>query len=168
MSDTRRGGRHPALTDEDTGFPNRLHFETVFDVVFASGARGFQSTVLLLEIEGFRDWASGRKADEAARLVRDVGKILVPLVRRTDLLARTDEARFTMVLVDCNLAGAVLVADRIDGELDPIRESTGLGFSLGGAGFDPDMNDPEDQVNAAETALLAAQSRGPDQMEFHR
>jgi len=168
MSDTERRGRHPALIDEETGLPNRLHFDTVFDVLFENGARGFHSTVLLLGIDGYDGWIAGKMPEEAVRLVRMVGRTLVPLVRKADLLARTGETRFTMGLVDCNLAGAVLVADRIDGELDSIRESTGLGFSLGGAGFDHDMKTPEDQMGAAEAALEAARSRGPNQMEFHR
>ena len=70
--------------------------------------------------------------------------------------------------MDCNLAGAVLVADRIDGLMDSIREKTGLTFSMGGAAFGLDMEEPGDLTGAAEKALQAARNRGSDQMEFHR
>ena len=42
---------HPALTDLETGLPNGLHFDTVFHIIFAFGARGIPVTVVLLEVE---------------------------------------------------------------------------------------------------------------------
>jgi diguanylate cyclase (GGDEF)-like protein len=168
MNQPHMSGRHPALTDEETGLPNRLHFDTVFEVVFATGARGLPLAILLLEIDGFLEWARSTDRQEMSRVLRWVGGALVPVVRSTDLVARVDESRFAFCLLDCNKAGAVLVADRIDGLLDEIRDSTGLGFSQGGAAYDPDMKRPEDFVGAAEAGLRAAQSRGRNQMEFHR
>lgn len=93
---------------------------------------------------------------------------MLPAVRRSDLVARIDEARFAFCLLDCNLAGAVLVADRVDGLLDEVRGTTGLRFSMGGAAFDLDMKHPEDLLGAAEVSLRAAQAQGGDKMEFHR
>ncbi len=168
MNELQPTGRHPALTDPETGLPNRLHFDTVFGVLFATGSRGLALTVILLEVDGFSGWAGRTDPQEVARVLRLVGLTLTPVVRATDLVARVDEARFGLCLMDCNLAGGSLVADRVDGLLDSIRNSTGLGFSLGGAVFDPDMGSPDDLTAAAEMALRTAQDRGPNQMEFHR
>lgn len=168
MNQTVGGIGHPALTDEETGLPNQLHFDTVFRVLFATGSRGVPMTVLLLEIEGFEDWTGSTEAGEVGRMLRSVGGSLVPTVRQSDLVARTGEKRFSFCLLDCNMAGAVLVADRIDGLLDHVRARTSLGFSLGGAAFNLDMKQPEDLVGAAEEALRIAQARGPNQMEFYR
>jgi len=159
---------HPALTDEQTGLPNRLHFDTVFEVVFATGARGVPVTVILLGIDDFPEWVDKTEPPDVGRVLRALGEALGPLVRQSDLFARTEEAQFALCLMDCNLAGAVLVADRIDGLLDSLRPATGLGFSMGGAAFDVDMENPGDLVGAAEEALQAAQSRGTNQMEFRR
>jgi diguanylate cyclase (GGDEF)-like protein len=161
-------GGHPALTDPETGLPNRLHFDTVFDVVFATASRGVPVAVLLLELDRFPDWAGRTEAAEAGRALRVIRDALVPLVRRSDLLARTGEARFAFCLVDCNLAGAMLVADRIDGLKDSLGPATGLGFSIGGAAFDRDMDRPTDLLGAAEQALRVAQNRGANQTEFHQ
>jgi diguanylate cyclase (GGDEF)-like protein len=125
-------------------------------------------TVLLLEIEGFEAWARSGDPVELGRVLRSVGGSLIPMVRQSDLLARTGETRFSFCLLDCNLAGAVLVADRIDGLLHNVRARTKLGFALGAAVFNLDMKRPEDLVGAAEEALRVAQARGPNQMEFHR
>ncbi len=168
MNDTIGSRGHPALTDDQTGLPNRLHFDTVFGVVFATGNRGVPLTVILMEIDHFPEFAGRTDASEVGRVLRSIGATLGPVVRQSDLIARSDEARFALCLVDCNVAGAVLVADRIDGLLDSIRKTTGLGFSMGGAAFDVDMERPEDLMGAAEEALRVAQSRGSNQMEFHR
>jgi len=168
MSDSGRTERHPALTDELTGLPNRLHFDTVFEVLFATGSRGVPLTVVLLEIDGFVAWAGKTDRSEVNRVLRLIGSTMVPVVRRSDLVARTDEARFAICLLDCNMAGAVLVADRIDGLLDPVREETGLRFSMGAAAFDMDMKRPEDLTGAADESLRVAQAQGGDQMEFRR
>jgi len=168
MTDNVGSRGHPALTDDQTGLPNGLHFQTVFDVLFAAATRGVPLTLLLLEMEGFDRWAQEKDPDEVDRFLRSVGSTLRPVVRRTDLVARTGETRFTICLLDCNLAGAVLVADRIDGLLDPFREATELSFSQGGASYDMDMRRPEDLLAAVEAALEAALRQGPDQMEFNR
>jgi len=159
---------HPALTDSQTGLPNDLHFQTVFDVLFAAGARGVPLTLLLMEIDGYLKWVRDAEPEEVERILRTIGSTLRPVVRRTDLLARVDETRFAACLLDCNLAGAVLVADRIDGLLDPIRQACGVSFNQGGAAYDLDMRHPQDLMAAAEAALESAQRQGPDKMEFHR
>ena len=161
-------GGHPALTDEQTGLPNRLHFETVFDVAFAVGRRGVPLTIIHVEIDGFSEWAGGEDPSEMGRVLRSIGDTVVPVVRQSDFLARTDESRFSLCLIDCNLAGAAVVAHRIDGLLDSIREKTGLGFSAGGASFDTDMERPEDLLEAAENALKIAQGRSSNRVEFHQ
>jgi len=159
---------HPALTDNQTDLPNQLHFQTVFDVLFAAAVRGIPFTLLFMEIGGYFQWARETDAEEVERVLRTIGATLRPVVRRTDILARVGETRFAACLLDCNLAGAVLVADRIDGLLDPIREACGLSFNQGAAAFDMDMRHSQDLVAAAEAALESAQRQGPDKMEFHR
>lgn len=168
MSDGISSKGHPALTDEQTGLPNRLYFDTVFEVLFATGARGLPLTIMVLGIDGFDEWAKEAEAVEVGRLFRFIRNATVPAVRKADVVARIGETRFALCLIDCSLTGAVLVADRIDGMLDAVRKTSGLGFNMGGAAFDMDMGEPHDLFSAAEDALRVAQGRGPDQMEFHR
>lgn len=167
MSETASPTGHPALTDEETGLPNRLYFNTVFDVVFSTGFRGLSLTVILLEADDFGQWAAETETEEVHRFLRSTGTLLRQVVRRSDVLARTDEGRFAVCLIDCNLAGGVLVADRIDGMLDSLREATGLRFSLGGAVFEEDMESPVDLMGSAEASLRTAQNKGGDKVEFH-
>jgi diguanylate cyclase (GGDEF)-like protein len=168
MIDPHGPAGHPALTDQQTGLPNRLHFDTVFEVVFATGSRGVPVAILLLEIDRFPDWVARTDAAEVNRILRTLGNAFVPLVRRSDLFARTEESRFALCLVDCNLPGAVLVAHRVSDFLASFRPATGLGFCMGGAAFDEDMQRPGDLLGAAESALRVAQGKGTNQMEFYQ
>ena len=95
-----------------------------------------------------------------------MGDALENTTRKTDLSARTREERFAFLLLDCNLAGGRLVADRLNLVLEPIREMTGMGFSTGVAALTREMTRFEDLVGAAEEALRKAQARGENQMEF--
>ena len=167
MTEIVGSGGHPALTDSVTGLPNKLHFDTVFGVIFAAGDRGIPLTLVILEVDGFLAWNARVDAPTSQAALKGLGDALATTVRQSDLAARTEEARFAFVLLDCNLAGGRLVADRVDGLLDPIRESTGLRFSMGVAAFDREMTRPYDLMGAAEEALRSAQAGGGDRIEFH-
>ncbi|MBT8396665.1 MAG: GGDEF domain-containing protein [Gemmatimonadetes bacterium] len=168
MPNASISGGHPALTDEQTGLPNRLHFDTVLGTLFATAQRGLPLSLIMLEIDSAGEWLARTDSPEVNRVMKSIGQTLVPVIRQMDLLARADEGCFAACLIDCNMAGAVLVADRFDALLDSIRSSSELGFSIGGATFDPDMASPSDLFGAAEESLRAAQSRGGNQMEFRR
>jgi len=158
---------HPALTDAQTGLPNALHWDTVFGVVFAAGDRGIPLTLILVEVDHFPGWVGEKSPEEVAATLRALGSALGSTTRQSDLVARVDESRFAYVLLDCNLAGGRLVADRLDGLLQPVRDASGLGFSMGVASYLKDMVRSEQLVKAAESALRSAQAQGGDQIEFH-
>jgi diguanylate cyclase (GGDEF)-like protein len=158
---------HPALTDAQTGLPNALHWDTVFGIVFAAGDRGIPLTLILLEADHFLGWAREKSPDEVESMLNALGVALGSTTRQSDLAARLDERRFAFVLLDCNLAGGRLVVDRLDSLLDPVREMSGLTFSMGVATYQKEMVRSEQLVAAAESALRTAQSRGGDQIEFY-
>ncbi len=167
MTESKRNQGHEALTDPQTGLPNKLHWDTVFGVIFAAGARGIPLTLILVEIDGFRSWLGGQDPEKVRMAFSTLGHALGNTTRQSDLAARTQEERFAFLLLDCNLAGGRLVADRLALLLDPIREVTGMGFSTGVAALTRDMTRPEDLVGSAERALRKAQARGENQIEFH-
>jgi two-component system cell cycle response regulator len=157
---------HPALTDAQTGLPNALHWDTVFGVIFAAGDRGIPLTLILLEIENFSAWAGDRDSVEVDRILASLGSSLENTTRSSDLAARVGDARFAFLLMDCNMAGGRLVADRLDALLDPHREAGGLSFSMGVAAYNREMLRSEQLVADAESALRAAQAGGENQIEF--
>jgi GGDEF domain-containing protein len=121
----------------------------------------------MVGIDDFEPWVRSSNDGEVGKVVRSVTAVLCPVIRQTDLLARVDEGLFALCLIDCNMAGGVLVVDRIDGILDSVREETGLRFSIGGAVFDTDMDTPDDLRSAARGSLENARAKGGDQVDFH-
>ncbi len=166
MAETPGRGKHPALTDGPSGLPNKLHFDTVFHVSFAAGRRGIPLTLLLLEVDDYLLWASSQESTAVDQAMRALGETLAAAIRQTDLLARLDEARFALVMLDCNLAGARLVSDRLEGLLERFRSQTGLTCSMGVAAYGRDMDRPHHLVGMAERALRVAQARGGNQTEL--
>jgi diguanylate cyclase (GGDEF)-like protein len=165
MESTESKG-HPALTDAQTGLPNALHWDTVFGIVFAQGDRGIPLTLILLEIDDLSVWADDRDSGEIDRMFSSLGSSLGNTTRSSDLAARVGEARFAFILMDCNMAGGRLVADRLDLLLNPHRESSGLSFSFGVAVYNREMLQSEQLIADAEAALRAAQAGGENQIEF--
>ena len=166
MTDMTESKGHPALTDAQTGLPNKLHWDTVFSVIFAAGSRGIPLTLILLEIDGYERWVVERGPNEVDKVLVALGRSLGATTRQSDLVARIQEERFAFLLLDCNLAGGRLVADRLDALLDPIRQASALSFSMGVAAYNRDMTRWEDFLGAAESVLTEAQERGENQMEF--
>ncbi len=167
MTETQGQGRHPALTDDQTGLPNRLHFDTVFDIVFAAGDRGIPLTLIFLEVDRYLEWTTRHGGEAVDHAMKTLGDALATTIRQTDLVARVEEARFAFVLLDCNMAGGRLVVDRLDGLVGPFREETGLKVSIGVAAYAREMDRPYDLIGAAEHALRAAQARGGNDVEFY-
>lgn len=165
MIQTGARPKHPALTDPDTGLANRLHFETVFSVVFAAGHRGIPVAVMLLELEGLHEWEARTPPAVVTRELQAWGTLLDGAVRQVDLVARMEPERFAVVLLDCNLAGGRLVADRLDTLASGFRHRTGVGVSMGVAVFSREMAKPGELLDAAQRALARARARGRNQIE---
>jgi len=167
MLESTGSAGHPALTDPQTGLPNKLHWDTVFGVVFAAGERGIPLTLILLEVNRFQEWGVNREQAEVDGVLDLLGQALGSTTRQSDLAARTQDGRFAFLLMDCNLAGGRLVADRLDVVLAHLRTKSGLSFNMGVAAHNRDMARGEDLVGAAENALRVAQARGENEIEFH-
>jgi len=166
MTESTDSAGHPALTDAQTGLPNKLHWDTVFGIIFAAGSRGIPLTLILMEVDEYQSWLLEIDPDRADEVFAALGRCFGNNTRQSDLAARIQASRFALLLLDCNLAGGRLVADRFDALLDPIREMSGLSFSMGAAAYDREMTRLEDLLGAAEVALKAAQAKGENQMEF--
>lgn len=149
---------HPALTDDLTGLPNRLHFEAVYRVVFRAVNRGIPVSVAVLEVDGY---VAG--SEEGLAMVKRAGERLRPTVRGADLLARVDAARFFLLLFDCNPQGARIAADRYQEHLSIDGITVSVGVASTARGESP--RDPRELISAAEDALARARTMGGGEVE---
>lgn len=152
--------RHPALTDQLTGLPNRLSFDVVYEVVFEMGDRGVPLTVLLFELDEFEEFLLREGEGPGVVTLKEFGTTLAEHIRKTDLIARMDRSRFVLLLLDSNLQGGLVAADRFEDLLSGFTEDTGLTFSVGVASYREGMTDPAELLDAAGRALEAAQAAG--------
>jgi len=140
---------HPALTDEQTGLANGLHFELVYSYLFAAGDRGLSFTVMLLSVGGAEGVAKER--------LRTVGQKVQLATRDSDLVAHVGGGRYVVLLLGTNLQGARIAADRLEMALSDGAEGT---VAVGLAAYDRRMRDSSQLLEAADRALMAAEAAG--------
>lgn len=137
---------HPALTDKVTGLANRLHFELVYSYLFEGADRGVPLTVLLISTE---------ETDE--KRLAAFGSRIQRTTRTSDLVAYMGHGRFVSLLLGTNLSGARIAADRVELALEGTYEGP-LCMAL--ATWNPEMKEPHQLLEAADSALRKAKVRG--------
>ena len=151
MLGTEHAIGHPALTDSHTGLGNGLHFDLVYSYLFAAvaGDRGITFTVMLLSV--------GPPDSLPEERLRAVGQKILATTRDSDLVAHVGRGRYVVLLLGTNLQGARIAADRVEMAL---RETVSGAPSFGLAAYNTKMKDSSELLQAADTALLAAEAAG--------
>lgn len=137
----------PALQDELTGMPNRLHFELVYKYLFEGADRGVPMALMLTSP------GPGLRREE----LRTLGERFVQITRSADLSAHLGEGVFATLMLGTNLMGARVGADRFFDTLSPLVPGA---LSIGVAGYQPHMKQSSQLIEAAEAALKAAAAAG--------
>jgi diguanylate cyclase len=142
--------------DAASGLSNRRHFDVLYDFAFNLAARGVSLSLVHLELGGF-DGLRARQGDEAAdAALQSFGQILKESTRTMDLAARLDGARFTTMLMDCNLHGSLVYADRIRDAASDFSVSSGLAVCAGVATFVPGMESAAQLLALADATMAVA------------
>jgi diguanylate cyclase (GGDEF)-like protein len=107
--------RNESLTDVLTGLANRRSFDLRFAQTLRECARDLRPVALLaIDVDNFKIYndAFGHQAgDECLRAVADILRENVGRAR--DLVARTGGEEMAVIMPDADLAGALVVADRM-------------------------------------------------------
>jgi GGDEF domain-containing protein len=147
MSGTESPTELPALRDELTGLPNRLHFELIYNYMFEGADRGVPMALMLTSVG---DVPRGEA-------MRALGARFQQITRSADLSAHLGQGRFVTLMLGTNLMGARVGADRF---LDTLSADVEGHLSIGVAGYQPHMKEPSQLIGAAEAALRAAEAAG--------
>jgi diguanylate cyclase (GGDEF)-like protein len=165
----RRMAEEMALTDTLTGLPNRRHVNVFLDAAFAAATRGQSMTVVLFEVDGFRELADRFGYASADSVLKRVGGLLTETTRRMDLSARWSAEVFITVLSRSPTKGAEIFADRILSEIQKEGFPWGaITISAGIAEYEAGMGSPELLAAAADRALYAAKKGGRNQVRVAR
>jgi GGDEF domain-containing protein len=137
---------HPALTDEQTGLANRLHFELVYSYLFHGADRGVPLTLLLLSTPA-----------PTPDVMRSLGERIQATTRTADLVAHLGNGRFIVILMGTNLSGGRIAADRVEMALEGVAMGP---VSIGLAHYQPDHRESSQLLKAVDEALRRAEAAG--------
>lgn len=152
--------------DQLTGLSNRQAFQNNLEQALAVARRtGRQGALLFSDLDGFKyvNDVSGHQAGDA--LLRAVADEMLTVMRETDQLARLGGDEFGVLLHDCNLAGAIEVAEKINRRLIAIN-FPGLGAShrvsasIGIVIFPISNMDVKQVLASADIAMYQAKAAG--------
>lgn len=161
-----------AATDSLTGLANRRQLDQVLRREWARAQRTQRPIVVLMidvdHFRGFNERHGHHGGDEALRQV--AGAIADSLLRPTDLAARYGGEEFVAVLPDTDLAGALILAERIrqgvqalpvyGGDERPVSVSIGIGV------YEPGSSMGLGELMAkADEALYRAKGNGRNRVE---
>jgi diguanylate cyclase (GGDEF)-like protein len=150
--------RH-ALHDSLTNLPNRALFEDrVLQAVAGAHRGGSRAAVLVLDVDQFKEVNSQLGFRVGDRLLTELARRLVSVVRETDTIARLGADEFGAVLAglpDFAAAEGVVTALR-DAVAQPFVFGTDrfvVEASVGGALYPEDGSDPRALIRAADEAM---------------
>ncbi|QXG75228.1 EAL domain-containing protein [Modestobacter sp. L9-4] len=156
-----RRARHDHLTD----LPNRAHLHELIDAELHRPGRGPVS-VLFLDADGFKDVNDTLGHEVGDQLLRELAARLSGSTRTLDTVGRLGGDEFVVLCRDCDVEGAVALAERFqrtfDEPFDLGERSTRLTVSIGVAGA-PAVAEglrSTDLVRDADLAMYAAKAAG--------
>jgi len=156
--------RKEAATDYLTSLPNRrLFLRRVEEAVAASRLTGETVSVLMLDLDHFKELNDTLGHDAGDVLLRLIGPRVERALRSTDMVARLGGDEFAVLLHPVpNEEALALVADKILFELSEPFEVRGLALrltgSLGIASYPADARDTNDLMTRADIAMYDAKA----------
>jgi diguanylate cyclase (GGDEF)-like protein len=158
-------------TDAVTGLRTRRYVTDVLSIEFQRARRyGSPMCVLMADLDHFK-----RVNDEYGHLAGDtvlhgVAALLLEHVRATDVAGRYGGEEIIVILAQNNVEGAMVLAERWRMLVEEARfpshdgREIGVQISIGIAGFETAMTDPEQVVQHADEALYEAKEGGRNQV----
>ena len=155
-----------SLTDSLTGLYNRRHLMgTLASEVQRARRQRRPFTVLLADVDKFKQYndTHGHLAGDAA-LVK-IGEVFRRTTRAVDCVARYGGEEFVVMLLECPMATAALVAERIRARVAEHDLGQGtLTVSIGLAEYPDGGDTPEELIATADAAMYKAKSSGRNQV----
>lgn len=151
-----------SLTDGLTGLYNRRHLMgTLASEVQRSRRLRRAFTVLLADVDHFKQYndTHGHLAGDAA-LVK-IAEVFRRTTRAVDCVARYGGEEFVVMLLECSIATAALVAERVRARIAETELGEGrLTVSVGLAEYPDGGETPEELIASADAAMYQAKSGG--------
>jgi diguanylate cyclase (GGDEF)-like protein len=174
VHDATRMLRHQAQHDALTGLVNRQEFERRLNIalndVKTSGAHHVFCYMDLDQFKVVNDTCGHRAGDE---LLRQISLILSQRTREEDTFARLGGDEFGLLLTNCDVDNALLIAEEMRSMVEDFRfvhdnRMFKIGVSIGMVEITDDMQDLGDVTSYADAACYAAKDNGRNQIHLFR
>jgi diguanylate cyclase (GGDEF)-like protein len=165
---------HQASHDALTGLINRTEFEARLERALQSARQGGHThTLAYLDLDQFKvvnDTCGHVAGDE---LLRQLSAILQSKLRDRDTLGRLGGDEFGVLLENCELGAAQVIADMLRQTVKDFRfawqdRSFGVGVSIGLVELNRESGDLSTLLSAADTACYAAKDRGRNRVHVYQ
>src|SRR6266566_3684080 len=155
-----------SLTDSLTGLYNRRHLMgTLASEVQRSRRLRRSFTVMLADVDRFKQYndTHGHLAGDAA-LVK-IAEVFRKTTRQVDCVARYGGEEFVVMLLECTMATAAIVGERVRARVAEQDLGPGsLTVSIGLAEYPEGGETPEELIASADAAMYQAKSSGRNQV----
>ncbi|MGD1905730.1 MAG: PAS domain S-box protein [Leptolyngbyaceae cyanobacterium] len=160
---------HDALTD----LPNRRQFEQELIELLKSPQRHQHHVLCYLDLDQFKvvnDTCGHIAGDE---LLRQISRLIKGKIRASDTLARLGGDEFGLLLRQCALPNAEVLAEKIRIAIQDFRfiwqgKTFSIGVSIGITTLDADVQPLPELLSAADTACYAAKNRGRNRIHVYQ
>ncbi|MFB4394847.1 MULTISPECIES: diguanylate cyclase domain-containing protein [unclassified Pseudomonas] len=171
-NDAEQGMATLAATDSLTGLANRRRLDQTLRLEWARAQRNRKPlAVLMVDVDHFKAFNQRHGHAGGDHALREVARAIERCIRRpADLVARYGGEEFQVVLPETELAGALLLAERIRASVEglppfgndeqPVTVSVGIGLFSPGT-----QHDLARVLGAADEALYRAKANGRNRVE---
>lgn len=164
-----------AFTDYLTGLKTRGYFEQQLELEIKRCERKKTPLALIMiDIDFFKPLNDRYGHHVGDQVLRDVASLLTKDMREVDTVARYGGEEFVIILPETSGPGALSVAERLRHSIEGSRFFAGapgsvehLTISLGIAIYENDARFKRELIQAADSALYAAKSRGRNQVVMY-
>jgi diguanylate cyclase (GGDEF)-like protein/PAS domain S-box-containing protein len=165
---------HQATHDALTGLVNRREFEhRVRAALEEAAARQRQFSVLYVDLDQFKivNDTSGHPAGD--QLICQISELMSGALRGSDTLARLGGDEFGVLLVDCPLAPALAIAEKLRKRIGELRfawrdRSYVVGASIGAVTLDATFRNEAEVLSAADSACYLAKESGRNRVKVYQ
>ncbi|MDF0730208.1 sensor domain-containing diguanylate cyclase [Pseudomonas entomophila] len=171
-NDAEQGLATLAATDSLTGLANRRRLDQTLRQEWARAQRNRKPlAILMVDVDHFKAFNQRHGHAGGDHALREVARAIERCIRRpADLAARYGGEEFQVVLPETELAGAMLLAERIRASVEalppfgdderPVTVSVGIGLFVPGT-----QHDLARVLGAADEALYRAKANGRNRVE---
>ncbi|MBU0566907.1 diguanylate cyclase, partial [bacterium] len=159
--------------DEITGLHSRTYFmRRAEEEISRARRKGYSLSLIVLCLDQFKQTIGLHGLKIKDHILKGVAGILLDLTRKEDVLARGDEDRFFLFLPDLDQEKALLLANRIDGQIRNQIFCQNLGLKIRltiscGIIQLEDEKDPKELLEKAEKALFSVKAKGGGNILLH-